>query len=55
LPPLWFMLEYFYIFLPYGITGSFNFFQYGQSVASKVLAAIVALISVSLYSSSKEE
>ena len=27
LPPLWFMLEYFYIFLPYGVTGSFNFFS----------------------------
>lgn len=49
LPPVWFMLEYFYIFLPYGIKGSFNFFQYGQSIAQKVWGAIFALISVSIY------
>lgn len=55
LPPVWFMLEYFFIFLPYGIRGSFNYFQYGQNVASKVWAAIFALISISLYSSSKEK
>ncbi len=50
LPPVWFLVEYFYIFLPYGIKGSFNYFQYGQSVAAKVWAAVFALISVSLYS-----
>lgn len=54
LPPLWFLVEYFYIFLPYGIKGSFNYFQYGQSVAAKVWAAIFALISVSLYSSKEK-
>jgi hypothetical protein len=51
LPPVWFLVEYFYIYLPYGIKGSFDYFQYGQSVASKVWGAIFALISISLYSS----
>lgn len=51
LPPVWFLVEYFFIYLPYGVKGSFNYFQYGQSVASKVWAAVFALISVSLYSS----
>lgn len=51
LPPIWFLLEYFYIYLPYGVKGSFSYFQYGQGVASKVWAAIFGLISVSLYSS----
>lgn len=51
LPPMWFLVEYFFIYLPYGIKGSFNYFQYGQNVASKVWAAIFALISISLYSS----
>lgn len=50
-PPIWFLVEYFYIFLPYGIKGSFNYFQYGQSVAAKVWGAVFALISISLYSS----
>lgn len=50
LPPVWFLVEYFFIFLPYGIKGSFAFFQYGQGVAAKVWAAVFALISVSLYS-----
>jgi len=51
LPPIWFLVEYFYIYLPYGIKGSFDYFQYGQNVASKVWGAIFALISISLYSS----
>jgi hypothetical protein len=51
LPPVWFLVEYFFIFLPHGVKGSFNFFQYGQSVAAKLWAAVFALISVSLYSS----
>ncbi len=54
LPPIWFLVEYFFIFLPYGIKGSFDYFQYGQNVASKVWAAIFALISVSLYTSKGE-
>lgn len=51
LPPVWFLVEYFFIYLPHGVKGSFNFFQYGQGVAAKVWGAIFALISVSLYSS----
>jgi hypothetical protein len=54
LPPIWFLVEYFFIFLPYGIKGSFDYFQYGQNVASKVWAAIFALISVSIYTSKGE-
>lgn len=49
LPPVWFLIEYLYVYLPYGLKGSFEYFQYGQSVASKVWAAIFGLISVSLY------
>jgi hypothetical protein len=51
LPPVWFLVEYFFIYLPYGIKGSFDYFQYGQSVAAKVWGAVFALISVSIYSS----
>jgi hypothetical protein len=51
LPPLWFLVEYFFIFLPYGVKGAFNYFQYGQDVASKVWGAVFAVISISLYSS----
>lgn len=51
LPPVWFLVEYFFLYLPYGVKGSFNYFQYGQSVAAKVWAAVFALISVSIYNS----
>lgn len=53
LPPIWFLVEYFFIYLPYGVKGSFNYFQYGQSVAAKVWAAVLALISVSIYNKGK--
>lgn len=51
LPPVWFLIEYFYLYLPYGTKGSFDYFQYGQDVASKVWAAIFGLISIALYKS----
>lgn len=51
LPPVWFLIEYFYLYLPYGLKGSFEYFDYGQSVASKVWAAVFGLISISLYKS----
>lgn len=51
LPPIWFLVEYFFIYLPYGVKGSFSFFQYGQDVASKLWAAIFGLISIALYTS----
>ncbi|MGH8552835.1 MAG: hypothetical protein ACRESZ_02920 [Methylococcales bacterium] len=49
LPPVWFVIEYFFIFLPYGNQGAFVFFQYGQDIASKLWAAVFALISIDLY------
>lgn len=52
LPPVWFLVEYFFIYLPYGLKGSFEYFQYGQDIASKLWAAVLGLISLSLYSSS---
>lgn len=55
LPPVWFVAEYFFIFLPYGAEGSFNFFQYGQTIASKLWAAVFALISIDLYKASARE
>ncbi len=36
LPPVWFLVEYFFLFLPNGVANSFDFFRYGQEVASKV-------------------
>lgn len=51
LPPVWFLVEYFFVYLPYGVKGSFNYFQYGQGVAAKVWGAVFALISVSIYNS----
>jgi ABC-type dipeptide/oligopeptide/nickel transport system permease subunit len=54
LPPVWFVVEYFFIFLPYGAAGSFGFFQYGQDIASKLWAGIFALISIDLYKASEK-
>jgi hypothetical protein len=54
LPPVWFVVEYFFIFLPYGAPGSFGFFQYGQDIAAKLWAAVFALISIDLYKSSEK-
>lgn len=49
IPPCWFLVEYFFLYLPRGSEGSFGFFQYGQNVASKVWAAVSALITASLF------
>ena len=49
IPPAWFLIEYFFVFIPYGVKDSFGYFQYGQNVASKLWAAVFALISVSAY------
>ncbi|NJD08613.1 MAG: hypothetical protein FIA97_19290 [Methylococcaceae bacterium] len=49
IPPTWFLVEYFFLFLPFGVKDSFGFFQYGQNVASKLWAAVFALISIALY------
>jgi hypothetical protein len=54
-PPVWFVIEYFFIFLPYGVKGSFAFFQYGQDIASKLWAAVFALISIDLYKTNEKE
>jgi hypothetical protein len=48
-PPIWFLVEYYFIFMPYGAKHSFQFFEYSQSVAAKVWAAVFALITISLY------
>ena len=54
-PPIWFLVEYFFIFIPYGTKDSFQFFEYGQNVAAKVWAAVFALISFSLYKDMEKE
>lgn len=55
LPPIWFLVEYFFIFMPYGAKDSFQFFDYGQNVAAKVWVAVFALISISLYKDREKE
>jgi hypothetical protein len=45
----------FFIFLPYGVKDSFAFFQYGQNIASKLWAAVFALISIDLYKTKEKE
>jgi hypothetical protein len=55
LPPVWFLVEYFFLFLPSGIAESFEFFKYGQEIASKVWGAVFALISIDLYKSKNED
>ncbi len=54
-PPMWFVIEYFFIFMPYGVKGSFAFFQYGQDIASKLWGAVFALISIDLYKTKEKE
>lgn len=49
IPPTWFLVEYFFLYLPFGLPDSFGYFQYGQNVASKLWAAVFALISIALY------
>lgn len=54
-PPMWFVIEYFFIFMPYGVKGAFAFFQYGQDIASKLWGAVFALISIDLYKTREKE
>jgi hypothetical protein len=54
-PPLWFVIEYFFIFLPYGLEGSFKYFDYGQGVAAKLWAAVSALTALMIYKDAAEE
>lgn len=49
LPPLWFSAEYYYLYKPFAPAGAFELFKYGQEVASKIWAAIVALIAAVLF------
>ena len=41
--------------ISYGAKHSFQFFEYGQSVAAKVWAAVFALITISLYKDREKE
>lgn len=49
IPPVWFVVEYFFVFLPHGIENSFKYFDYGQAVASKLWGAMSALIALVIY------
>ena len=49
IPPVWFVIEYYFVFMPYGMEGSFQYFEYGQSVASKLWGAVSALIALVIY------
>jgi hypothetical protein len=44
-PPVWFSVEYFYLFKKYKIRGTFEAFKYGQDVASKAWLAIAVALS----------
>jgi len=55
IPPVWFVIEYFFVFLPYGAENSFKFFDYGQSVASKLWGAVSTLIALVIYKDSEKE
>ncbi len=54
-PPLWFVIEYYFVFLPYGVENSFKYFDYGQSVASKLWGAVSALTAMVLYKDREKE
>lgn len=43
-PPIWFSIEYFYLFKKYQVPGAFEALKYGQDVASKVWLAIAAVL-----------
>lgn len=53
-PPTWFVIEYFFIFLPNSNEESFKYLSYGQSVASKLWAAMSALITLIIYKDKQE-
>lgn len=55
IPPTWFVIEYFFIYLPNGIEDSFKYFSYGQSVASKLWGAVSALITLVIYKDIEKE
>jgi hypothetical protein len=55
IPPIWFVLEYFCLFLPYGVENSFKYFDYGQNVASKLWGAVSALIILVIYKDAEKE
>lgn len=54
-PPLWFVIEYYFVFLPYGVENSFKYFDYGQSVAAKLWGAVSALTAMVLYKDREKE
>jgi hypothetical protein len=41
-PPVWFWVEYFAVFMRWGIPDKFDHFKYGQQVAAAIWAAILA-------------
>ena len=55
IPPLWFVIEYYFVFLPHGVENSFKYFDYGQSVASKLWGAVSALTAMVLYKDNETE
>lgn len=47
-PPIWFFLEYFFLFKSHGAPGTFDQFKYGQELASKIWLGIVTLLTAEL-------
>src|SRR4051812_22458663 len=41
-PPIWFWLEYFFIYRVWGKPGSLELFKYGQDVAKAIWAGVLA-------------
>jgi hypothetical protein len=44
LPPLWFWLEYFYLYRVYGQPDTFELFKYGQEIAKPIWAGVFAAL-----------
>lgn len=41
LPPIWFWLEYFYVYRVYGLPDTLELFKYGQDVAKAIWAGVL--------------
>lgn len=49
-PPIWFFIEYFYLFRQHGKPGCIETFKYGQELASRIWLALVAVLGVLFFS-----
>jgi hypothetical protein len=50
-PPVWFWIEYFYLFRVWGKADKFDEFKHGQDLSAKIWLGIVALLTADLIQS----